>query len=82
MMARREDTRRQSGLIPRSTQLHLTSYRHDGLPEDIQAAGGLWEDSEVVVDWNLVTSRWPPDLPAFTREMMSLVDACSNRRGI
>ncbi len=55
----------------------LTSYWHDGVPEDIKAAGGLWEDSEVVVDGNLVTSRWPPDLPAFSREMMSLVDARS-----
>lgn len=60
----------------------LTSYWHDGVPEDIKAAGGLWEDSEVVVDGNLVTSRWPPDLPAFTREMMSLVDAWSTQRGV
>jgi putative intracellular protease/amidase len=28
-----------------------------------------------LVDGNLVTSRWPPDLPAFTREMMALVEA-------
>lgn len=53
----------------------LTSYWHDGVPEDIRAAGGLWEDAAVVVDGNLVTSRWPPDLPAFTAEMMKLVPA-------
>jgi protease I len=58
----------------------LTSYWGDGVPEDVKAAGGLWEDAEVVVDGNLVTSRWPPDLPAFTREMMSLIDAWSKRR--
>jgi protease I len=58
----------------------LTSYWGDGVPDDVTAAGGLWEDAEVVVDGNLVTSRWPPDLPAFTREMMSLVDAWSKRR--
>lgn len=52
---------------------HLTSYWHDGVPEDIQKAGGIWEDKEVVVDGNLVTSRWPMDMPAFTREMMKLV---------
>jgi len=51
----------------------LTSYWQDGVPEDIQTAGGLWEDSVVVVDGNLVTSRWPPDLAAFTAEMMKLV---------
>jgi protease I len=48
---------------------HLTSYWHDGVPEDIKAAGGLWEDNEVVVDGNLVTSRYPMDLPAFMREV-------------
>lgn len=49
---------------------HLTSFWHDGVPEDIKAAGGLWEDKEVVVDGNLITSRWPMDLPAFMREIM------------
>ena len=51
---------------------HLTSYWHDGVPEEIKAAGGIFEDREVVVDGNLVTSRWPMDLPAFTREMVKL----------
>lgn len=51
----------------------LTSYWHDGVPEDVKGAGGLWEDKEVVVDGNLVTSRWPADLPAFMREVMKLV---------
>lgn len=53
----------------------LTSYWHDGVPEDIRAAGGIYEDEEVVVDGNLVTSRWPLDLPAFVREMMKLLQA-------
>ena len=48
---------------------HLTSYWHDGVPEDVRAAGGKWEDIEVVVDRNLITSRWPMDLPAFMREI-------------
>jgi protease I len=52
---------------------HLTSYWHDGVPEEITGAGGVWEDSAVVVDGNLVTSRWPADLAAFTAEMMRLV---------
>jgi len=52
---------------------HLTSYWHDGVPEEIRAAGGIYEDEEVVVDGNLVTSRWPMDLPAFVREMMKLI---------
>jgi len=52
---------------------HLTSYWHDGVPEEIQEAGGIWEDKAVVVDGNLVTSRWPMDLPAFMREVMRMV---------
>jgi archaeal arginyl aminopeptidase len=52
---------------------HLTSYWHDGVPESVKDAGGKWEDKEVVVDRNLVTSRWPADLPAFMREVMRVV---------
>lgn len=52
---------------------HLTSYWHDGVPKDVKKAGGIWEDKEVVVDGNLVTSRYPMDLPAFMRELMKLV---------
>jgi protease I len=54
---------------------HLTSFWHDGVPEDIKAAGGIWEDNEVVVDRNLITARWPMDLPVFTRELMKRVAA-------
>ena len=52
---------------------YLTSYWHDGVPEDIKKAGGLWEDQAVVVDGNLVTSRYPMDLPSFMRELMKLI---------
>src|SRR5687768_3761600 len=48
----------------------LTSFWHDGVPEEIRRAGGIWEDQEVVVDRNLITSRYPMDLPAFMRELM------------
>jgi len=53
---------------------HLTSFWYDGVPEDIVKAGGIWEDKDVVVDGNLVTSRYPQDLPAFMREVLKLVD--------
>jgi len=52
---------------------HLTSYWHDGVPEEVKRAGGIWEDKDVVVDGNLVTSRWPADLPAFMREVLKLI---------
>jgi len=38
--------------------------------DELKEAGALYEDREVVVDGNLVTSRQPPDLPAFMRETM------------
>jgi protease I len=53
----------------------LTSFWHDGVPETVKAAGGLWEDKSVVVDGNLVTSRYPMDLPDFMRELMKLIGA-------
>jgi protease I len=53
---------------------HLTSYWHDGVPEEIKAAGGIWEDKDVVVDGNFVTSRWPADLPAFMREVTKMIN--------
>lgn len=53
---------------------HLTSFWHDGVPESVKKAGGKWEDKEVVVDGNLVTSRYPMDLPFFCREMMKMVN--------
>ncbi len=48
----------------------LTSYWGDGVPDEIRAAGGIYVDEDVVVDGNLITSRWPMDLPAFLKEVM------------
>ena len=53
---------------------HLTSFWYDDVPEDIKKAGGLYEDKEVVIDGNLVTSRYPGDLPAFMRETMRMIN--------
>ncbi len=48
----------------------LTSFWGDGVPDEIRAAGGIYVDQDVVVDGNLITSRWPMDLPAFMQEVM------------
>ena len=48
----------------------LTSYYT--LQDDIRCAGGEWEDREVLVDRNWVTSRKPDDIPAVNREMRTL----------
>ncbi len=41
---------------------------------DVKNAGAHYRDEEVVVDGNLVTSRMPPDLPAFMRETLKLLE--------
>jgi len=43
------------------------------IKDDVINAGARWEDAEVVVDGNLVTSRKPEDLPAFCRESIKVV---------
>lgn len=48
-----------------------TCYK--SVADEMKLAGALYEDREVVVDGNLVTSRMPQDLPAFMRETMKLV---------
>ena len=48
----------------------LTSW--PSLQTDLRNAGAEWVDEEVVVDDNLVTSRKPDDLPAFTSELVDL----------
>jgi protease I len=43
------------------------------LQDDIRNAGAQWEDREVLVDRNWVSSRKPDDIPAFNREMIRLI---------
>ena len=38
--------------------------------KELREAGAAYEDKEVVVDGNLITSRMPEDLPFFLREVM------------
>ena len=46
---------------------------YESVAPELKEAGALYEDSEVVVDGNLVTSRKPDDLFAFDRELMRLL---------
>ena len=40
---------------------------------ELREAGAQYQDTEVVVDGNLITSREPGDLPAFCRELVQLM---------
>jgi protease I len=42
---------------------------------DLACCGATVVDEEVVIDGNLLTSRQPDDLPAFTRESLRLLEA-------
>jgi protease I len=46
----------------------VTCYK--SVAPEMKEAGALYEDAEVVVDNNLISSRQPSDLPAFMREIM------------
>ena len=43
--------------------------------DDVINAGAQYVDKEVVVDGNLISSRTPPDLPAFCREIVKALSA-------
>lgn len=52
----------------------VTSYV--AIKDDMIHAGAEWEDSELVRDGNLITSRKPEDLPAFCRTIVqAMADA-------
>lgn len=50
----------------------VTSF--ESIHTDLVNAGALWEDHEVVVDGNLVTSRHPDDLPAFCNALREAIE--------
>ncbi len=50
---------------------HMTSW--PSLKTDLRNAGAEWQDSEVVVDGNLITSRKPDDIPAFNQKIEELL---------
>ncbi|MEW6003395.1 MAG: type 1 glutamine amidotransferase domain-containing protein [Nitrospirota bacterium] len=50
---------------------HATCYK--SVAPEMKEAGAIYEDKEVIVDGNLVTSRQPSDLPAFLRETIKML---------
>lgn len=56
----------------------VTSF--NSIKNDLKNAGAIWEDSEVVVDNGLVTSRDPNDLPAFNKKMVEEIKEGKHER--
>ncbi len=44
------------------------------IKDDLVNAGMIWEDSPVVVDGNLISSRTPADLPQFCKAIIAALD--------
>ncbi|HXQ28474.1 MAG TPA: type 1 glutamine amidotransferase domain-containing protein [Gemmatimonadales bacterium] len=62
-----------AGWVPISAKIlkgkRATSVR--AIRDDMENAGVLWEDRAVVVDGNLISSRTPADLPAFSKALLA-----------
>jgi protease I len=56
----------------------MTSYK--SIKTDVINAGGKWEDSEVVTDNGVITSRNPGDLDAFTSKIIEEVKEGKHQR--
>ncbi|SFP43368.1 type 1 glutamine amidotransferase domain-containing protein [Salibacterium halotolerans] len=46
-----------------------------GIKDDMKNAGAVWYDEEVVVDGHIVSSRRPPDIPAYSRALVQSLKA-------
>lgn len=64
-----------AGWVPASAGIlkdkKATSVKN--IKDDMIHAGCKWEDAEVVVDGNMISSRTPKDLPAFMREVVAFL---------
>ncbi|SRR6266496_735169 len=62
-----------AGWVPISAKIlqgrRATSVR--AIKDDLENAGVRWEDSPVVVDGNLISSRSPADLPQFCKALIA-----------
>jgi protease I len=65
-----------AGWVPISAKIlrgkRATSVR--AIKDDMENAGVIWEDSAVVVDGNLISSRTPADLPQFSRALIRALE--------
>lgn len=65
-----------AGWVPISAKIlrgkRATSVR--AIKDDMENAGVRWEDSPVVVDGNLISSRTPADLPQFCRALIAALE--------
>jgi protease I len=51
---------------------HVTST--PGIKHDMMNAGAIWEDKASVVDGHIISARRPPDLPAYMRDFIRVLE--------
>ena len=51
----------------------VTTTSTPGIKDDMENAGAIWVDQEVVVDGHIVGARRPPDLPAYAKAFADLL---------
>jgi protease I len=56
----------------------MTSW--PSLRTDLTNAGAKWVDKEVVQDGNIVTSRKPDDIPAFSKTLIEAISSGTSAR--
>ncbi len=56
---------------------HLTSW--PSLQSDLRNAGARWDDRQVIIDGNLISSRKPDDLPAFQDALIAQLESPPKR---
>ena len=61
-------------LIPTGLVAGRSATCYHSMARELAAAGVDYQDREVVVDGNLITSRQPADLPAFMRAIFKALD--------
>ncbi|MGM0379780.1 MAG: type 1 glutamine amidotransferase domain-containing protein [Bacillota bacterium] len=45
-----------------------------GIKDDMENAGAIWHDKPCVVDGHIISSRRPPDLPEYLKEILNFLD--------
>lgn len=65
----------EAGVVKGKT---MTSW--PSVSTDLNNAGAHWVDKEVVQDGNLITSRKPEDIPAFSKQIVESVSAAEHKK--
>jgi protease I len=69
-------------LISAGVMQGRTATAYPSVGAELEEAGAHYRDQELVVDGNLITSRRPADLPAFIRQILTVLhgDEVQNKR--